>query len=295
MAELQRLVADQARAANESVSGLCEAGADGVTCIVMDADHRRIYHGGRPVPPYASTEALLRDPESQPESDLLDLVRQYGAKREQVIDMLNLADREELAKRFGGESDALLARIEVEVQRLRAAARSVSTNATAAALLTELRSATEVGWWEYDEHGRDRALRLIDQIARTQVAVQPDPLVLTLPQVPEGATLAGSSGHRYVLRGGVWDDEHGPWSGFLGAVLDRERPEGVTVEMAPPREPRTWPALDGDDLADLPTLVEVDGTRYRRSGDAAYIQERTGGIWGWWALRGRGDVREVFE
>lgn len=45
--------------AGKSVSGLCEVGADKVTCIVMDADHRRIYHNGRPVPPYAFTEALL--------------------------------------------------------------------------------------------------------------------------------------------------------------------------------------------------------------------------------------------
>jgi hypothetical protein len=53
----------------ESVSGLCEVGDDGVTCIVMDADHRRIHHGGRPVPPHASTEALLKVAEPQQPAD----------------------------------------------------------------------------------------------------------------------------------------------------------------------------------------------------------------------------------
>ncbi|MGI5178657.1 hypothetical protein ACQEVZ_20205 [Dactylosporangium sp. CA-152071] len=33
-----------------TVSGLCEAGPDGVTCIIAVYGHRRIYHGGRPVP-----------------------------------------------------------------------------------------------------------------------------------------------------------------------------------------------------------------------------------------------------
>lgn len=48
MTDLGRLIGERAQAA--SVSGLREVGADGVNCIVEHPDHRRIYHGGRPVP-----------------------------------------------------------------------------------------------------------------------------------------------------------------------------------------------------------------------------------------------------
>lgn len=104
----------------------------------------------------------------------------------------------------------------------------------------------------------------------------PGPLVLTLPEVPPGAVLAGASGHDYVLRGGVWDDVVGPWSGKLGAVLDREHPKGVTVELAPPREPRTWPKLDAAPV-DLKAFTGRSGTRYVRSAKvstyAAFVPE----------------------
>lgn len=38
----------------DSASGLCQSGPDGWTCVVADEPHRSVYHGGRPVPGYAS-------------------------------------------------------------------------------------------------------------------------------------------------------------------------------------------------------------------------------------------------
>jgi chromosome segregation ATPase len=43
----------------ESVSGLCEVGYDKVTCIEAGEAHRRIYHGGSPIPAYARKWAGL--------------------------------------------------------------------------------------------------------------------------------------------------------------------------------------------------------------------------------------------
>jgi hypothetical protein len=88
----------------------------------------------------------------------------------------------------------------------------------------------------------------------------PDPLVLTLPQVPEGAVLVGPRGMEYTSyeiaeeRGGGRRWECGSWHGGLGSVLDVEG--SVRVELAP-REPRTWPKLD-EENADLPSVVSVE-------------------------------------
>lgn len=93
---------------------------------------------------------------------------------------------------------------------------------------------------------------------------QPDPMVLRLPEVPEGTVaLTGvESGRRYVL--GVvnsWRDEVTAQVMPLYRVLERERT--VRVELAPPREPRTWPKLD-DAPQDLIHVRGASGTLYTR-------------------------------
>lgn len=95
------------------------------------------------------------------------------------------------------------------------------------------------------------------------------PLVLTLPQVPDGAVaLKGeTTGTRYArvrvpgIMSPCWKPD--PWSQpmDLGAVLDGEG--RVTVEMAPPREPRTWPKLDPPDPETL-AVRGASGIVYRR-------------------------------
>lgn len=118
-------------------------------------------------------------------------------------------------------------------------------------------------------------------------------VVLRLPEVPDGATLAGASGHRYILRGGVWDDEHGPWSGKLGHVLQREHPEGVTVEFKPLAEPRTWPQLDEAPVG--LAHVKVNGREFT-SVDGAYWDEvGSTAEYAWPMLLALGDVTEVVE
>ena len=95
-------------------------------------------------------------------------------------------------------------------------------------------------------------------------AAESGPVVLSLPQVPDGtvALVAVEGEVRYETfdGGGTWfrDDRRDEYS--LTDVLIEVGPAGVTVEMAPPREPRTWPKLDVPSLvADLPRLVDVDG------------------------------------
>jgi hypothetical protein len=92
-----------------------------------------------------------------------------------------------------------------------------------------------------------------------QHAATPQSAVLCLPEVPEGAVAlkGNSTGDRYVPHAtrGSWVAPN--YTGALHVVLAREHPEGVTVEFAPPREPRTWPKLD-DAPSDV-GAVEVEG------------------------------------
>lgn len=130
-------------------------------------------------------------------------------------------------------------------------------------------------------------------------AAAPDPLVLRLPEVPEGATLVGiESGRRYTEQDPcadgtrIWSD--GPIGGTLGEVLDGE-PDGVRVELAPPREPRTWPKLDDQSDDDLPDAVTVDGEVWRRvSSGGVLFSDGTSGMT-LAELRTTGDVTEVFD
>lgn len=124
------------------------------------------------------------------------------------------------------------------------------------------------------------------------------PLVLALPEVPKGAIalIAEDDGTvRFVPA--ARDEYDTSWrneadDSVWDLVFILQTYGSVTVMM---REPRIWPQIDQDELAGLPALVEVNGARFRRSGDASYIHELTGGIWGWWGLRGHGDVREVLD
>lgn len=144
----------------------------------------------------------------------------------------------------------------------------------------------------------------------TVVEVDLEPLVLTLPEVPaEAVALVGvESGRRYEPdRGnrepGQWSDGRRSYS--LMQVLQREHPRGVTVEFAPPPEPRVWPKLDGAP-ADISEVVEVEGHgRFRiavrrQSGDTTYVHEDEHGATGrvtftLGRLRELGEVREVLE
>lgn len=132
----------------------------------------------------------------------------------------------------------------------------------------------------------------------------PGPLVLTLPEVPKGAValIGNRTGNRYEPDGVNWESE--AWAGTYPGLLWHERPDGVTPEFAPPREPRTWPKLDPapqiDDLPDVVAVMREDGdawhwkrrtdagfqTRYGRPGHAALTLSE---------LRELGDVREVLD
>jgi hypothetical protein len=66
-----------------------------------------------------------------------------------------------------------------------------------------------------------------------QRAAQPDPMVLRLPEVPEGATLVGlATGYRWAQHplGGWVCPDRGPIS--LGRLLQSAEPKGVRVELA---------------------------------------------------------------
>lgn len=122
------------------------------------------------------------------------------------------------------------------------------------------------------------------------------PLVLTLPQVPDGAVaLVGlRTGTRYEPEEEVW--RINSWYGDLPDVLRREHPEGARVEMAPPREPRTWPKIDKPDDDDLPQVIDVEGHgRWRRCSvdGVLFTDGESGTTMG--ELMTWGDVREVLD
>lgn len=173
----------------------------------------------------------------QPEVDLLDLVQQYGGKREIRG---HIAARGDEASKIVAEDDAsraLLDRITAEVERLRDERDSVLNNAR------DLRRMLDAQ--------RERADDAVDSIDRHREAWEaeverlkaaaPEDGVLRLPEVPEGAVaLTGeTTGRRYELRDGWWtfDDGGTAYSANLTALLADEG--SVRVEMAPPPKPRT--------------------------------------------------------
>lgn len=83
------------------------------------------------------------------------------------------------------------------------------------------------------------------------------PLVLALPVVPDGTVaLITADGTRFAAKGpGWWQSDHRGTMSFA-RLLAEGAP--LTVEMAPPREPRTWPKLDGPpEIDDLPAVVDL--------------------------------------
>jgi hypothetical protein len=197
------------------------------------------------------TDACYEPAEPQPESDLLDLVRQlqHEAYRGGVAD--HAAD-ERAGNGHDDEARALFARIEAEVQLLRAELELVTAqrddaDASVKRLKGEVKLFTDVFGAPPQQDG---------------------PRTLTLPEVPEGAVaLVGvKSRRRYTPSGeptpNGWIDHAAEMVITLAEVLDNEG--SVTVEMAPPREPRTWPRLDAvpDDLRHV---RGASGTVYARS------------------------------
>jgi hypothetical protein len=196
-------------------------------------------------------------------SDLLDpavvmaLVRQYGTESYQT----GCAERHDEAAvaEHDDASRALYARIEAEVQRLR------DEHAQCAGTIATIRASRNFNRDRYKaaQAELERVTALADLLeaqrrdawahvhALDAIAPQQDgPVVLTLPEAPEGAiALTGNrTGSRYrpsekPEQPDWWyfDTDRGPTSGFenIGHVLAWEHPHGVTVEMAPPPAPRT--------------------------------------------------------
>jgi hypothetical protein len=120
------------------------------------------------------------------------------------------------------------------------------------------------------------ALAAIERLKREPA--ESGPVVLSLPQVPPGAVALVD-----VISGARWRrDEDDRWEkedreGFtltLGEILQSGP---VTVEFAPPREPRTWPKLDPPDPETI-TLRGASGTIYKRRGgsESAWYGHRDG-------------------
>lgn len=115
----------------------------------------------------------------------------------------------------------------------------------------------------------ERYQRLLKSQASNFAAAQPDPLVLSLPEVHPliVAAVGIDSERRYTRVGHLWRREFGEGGlALLVEMLDEEKPDGVRVELAPPREPRTWPKLDGPPK-DLPSVRGASGIVYRRWAD----------------------------
>lgn len=148
----------------------------------------------------------------------------------------------------------------------------------------------------HPEASKREAMDALNRIAERIERPDPGPLVLSLPQVPDGAValVGGRTGRRYPV---------GP-DLSLAVVLGAEG-GSVTVEMTPPREPRTWPKLDPapDDIAEV---VEVEGQgrfkvavrRLSPPGGTTYVHVDEHGATGavtftLGRLRELGDVTEV--
>lgn len=141
---------------------------------------------------------------------------------------------------------------------------------------------------------------------------EPDPsqpVVLRLPEVPEGAeALVGrKTGWRWLpYSEDGWQNGAGmgdaDWAeGTFAEVLAIEHPDGVTLEFAPPREPRTWPKLDPTP-SEVRTVQIIGGPNHaevwRRDAGMSLFRpagEPDGAALSLAELRELGDVREVIE
>lgn len=131
------------------------------------------------------------------------------------------------------------------------------------------------------------------------------PLVLTLPEAPAGAValianeMDGDGEVRYHRQGGGWmrDGWSGEAESLVDILLDEDLTGSVTVEFAPPCEPRIWPKLDGHEFDSLPDAVTVDDDDHRgvwrrcSPKGVLYSDGMTGMTLA--DLRELGDVREV--
>lgn len=105
---------------------------------------------------------------------------------------------------------------------------------------------------------------------------EPGPLVLTLPEVPaEAVALVGvESLRRWTPSTSEVPSETGKWfspsGGYCTWVRVLEIEGSVTVELAPPREPRTWPKLDP---------VPADVLRVRGASGSIWKRRATEGAW----------------
>jgi len=150
-------------------------------------------------------------------------------------------------------------------------------------------------------YSAEKLQHLRGRLTVVEVDPEPQPIVLTLPVVPDGAValIGNKTGKRYTwdpyrseysypkadLTTDVW------WTNYA-AIMQREHPEGVTVEMAPPPEPRTWPKLDPAP-ADL-RAVEVEGHGiFRRHPNTDGWVNDEGILCYWREVLDLGEVREV--
>lgn len=138
---------------------------------------------------------------------------------------------------------------------------------------------------------------------------EPDPLVLTLPQVfeipqppPSVKQVKTDSGRLIVRMGGDhWldsqtaalhrpDDQVGSsWNNLLAS-------HRRLTDATPPREPRTWEQYDIG-VTDLPKVVDVEGDgRWRRiGGDGLYVRQHRYTRYTLSTLATFGKITEVFD
>lgn len=141
----------------------------------------------------------------------------------------------------------------------------------------------------------------IEALQAERKPAESGPIVLTLPEVPAEAVALVEAVVRAARR---WYYENGFKPGYLprhtiGSTRDLklavEQLNDAGFELAPPREPRTWPKLDV--IAADVRAVEVEGHGvFRRSRLAwTWIKEATQETWSEQAVRELGEVREVLE
>lgn len=138
--------------------------------------------------------------------------------------------------------------------------------------------------WVYAPGTNAQAVYACDGAARQPP--ESGPVVLSVPQAPDGAVgyVGEMTGHRWSPTefGRFVDETTGQVRGWL-QMLGREG--SVTVEFAPPREPRTWPKLDPP-AADVLRVRGASGTTWERHGtdDGAWHNEDHSRVRSWGAL-----------
>lgn len=206
--------------------------------------------------------------------DLLDLIRQYASQRYlHGIDIgagRDTSPHESAATALLDRIAALLPQQPVQARDVRGALLWISENGGVVH-----HGQRPSGPWRPLLVGGDRG---------DDPAPRPDPLVLSLPKVPEDtvALVGIESGTRWtrydgplsVLSPEQWEDMRTGRVQALGYVLVDEG-GSVRIESTPPREPRTWPRLDGAP-GDLHAVRGASGNVYQRwaQNSAYYFPKR---------------------